>query len=191
MLKNKKAIKHWLNEHELYHHTIYDDLSVDVHSNVYLMNQNLTHLPIQFGVIMGNFFIDSNPLESLNGLPSYIEGTLLLNIDSTLKFHQTKLKRVGDVCGLTGEINDTDLAYLTTLSIGTIKHICSKETLKLSFTEEHYVTNIFHASKTYTLHMPFESFKEKAIIYLEKKQLEHSISENNQENLANHKKLKI
>ena len=49
-------------------------MSVDVYQNVNLSQIDLTHFPIQFGLIKGNFDCYHNQLESLIGAPHTVQG---------------------------------------------------------------------------------------------------------------------
>ena len=60
-------------------YTINEDLSVDVNESVDLYKKSLKYLPIQFGVVKGNFDISENELTSLLGSPHIIEGEFYCN----------------------------------------------------------------------------------------------------------------
>jgi hypothetical protein len=75
-LKTKKDIQFWLESMKVKNYTINDNLVVDVANFVNLENKNLTHLPIQFGIVKGYFRIGSNKLSSMLGFPSIVEGDL-------------------------------------------------------------------------------------------------------------------
>lgn len=74
---------------------INDDFTVDVNGNVFLFEQNLNEIPIQFGIVsgyfdcshnklttlkncpkevVGNFYCDYNQLTTLKGCPEYVGG---------------------------------------------------------------------------------------------------------------------
>lgn len=76
MLKliKKFRIKKWLDDHEITNYKINDDLTVDVSGNVKLTGRNLISLPIQFGIVAGNFDCGNNQLTSLKGCPKKIVG---------------------------------------------------------------------------------------------------------------------
>ena len=81
-------VKEWLDEMGIENYTINDDLTVDVKGNVRIFHQSLTEIPIQFGVVDGNFYCDYNNLTSLKGCPRYV--TKVYNADhnkiNTLKY---------------------------------------------------------------------------------------------------------
>ena len=49
-----------------------EDYSIDVDGNVYLNEQNLNEIPIQFNIVSLNFYINTNQLKSLEGCPRYV-----------------------------------------------------------------------------------------------------------------------
>lgn len=55
ILKTKKEIQAWLDEMEIKNYTINDDLIVDVNGDVTLSFKKLKTIPVQFGVLKGNF----------------------------------------------------------------------------------------------------------------------------------------
>lgn len=69
VFKNIKEIKNWLNGMNIKNYSIKDDLTVDVYESVNLNQKNLTHFPIQFGLVFGNFDCSFNYLTSLKGAP--------------------------------------------------------------------------------------------------------------------------
>lgn len=68
-LTDKTLIKSWLNQMKIKRYTINDDLSIDVDGNVRLFNKQLKDIPVQFGVVAGDFDCSMNPLNSLKGVP--------------------------------------------------------------------------------------------------------------------------
>jgi hypothetical protein len=74
MLKSKKEIENWLKEMAIESFHINEDLTVDVEKRVLLNGKNLTHLPIQFNEVKGSFYISSNQLSTLKGVPNKVEG---------------------------------------------------------------------------------------------------------------------
>lgn len=74
MLKTKEKIEHWLNQRGIENYLINQDLTVDVNGHVDLSSLSLKEIPIQFGVIKGNFFCYGNKLTSLRGSPEVVEG---------------------------------------------------------------------------------------------------------------------
>lgn len=75
MLTNKFEIKAWLNQMSIENYTIHDDLIVDVHGDVNISNHNLEMLPIQFGIVNGDFECFHNNLTTLQGMPFEIKGS--------------------------------------------------------------------------------------------------------------------
>jgi len=65
----------WLEQMGIKNYTINDDGTVDVDDDVNISNKNLTEIPIQFGIVKGNFRCDENKLTTLKGAPKYIGHT--------------------------------------------------------------------------------------------------------------------
>lgn len=74
---NKKDIEAWLKSMKIESYTIHDNLTVDVHEDVYLGASQLTHFPIQFGVIEDDFHCSENQLTSLHGAPQVVYGDFM------------------------------------------------------------------------------------------------------------------
>lgn len=72
MLKTKDEIKLWLDINEIENYTINDDLTVDVDSEVTIID-DLTTLPVKFNRVSG-YFGTGTYLESLEGCPNYVDG---------------------------------------------------------------------------------------------------------------------
>jgi hypothetical protein len=73
-IDNKEDIKMWLEKMNITNYTIHDDLTVDANCFINLSKKELTHIPIQFGVIGGGFDISYNTLTTLKGSPSKTYG---------------------------------------------------------------------------------------------------------------------
>jgi hypothetical protein len=73
MLMNKLEIENWLIKMNITNYVIHDNLVVDVNNDVFLTDQKLTEIPIQFGVVKGSFECFHNKLTSLKGVPFEIE----------------------------------------------------------------------------------------------------------------------
>ena len=69
LMNKKEEIIQWLGKHWITNYHVNDDLTVDVDGSVYLDKSNLTHIPIQFGVVVNNFDISCNKITSLKGCP--------------------------------------------------------------------------------------------------------------------------
>lgn len=74
MLKIKEKIQAWLELMNIENYSIQDDLSVDVDGSVKIGTKNLTEIPIQFGIINGDFCCYGNNLTSLKGCPIKVKG---------------------------------------------------------------------------------------------------------------------
>lgn len=75
MLKTKEEIQDWLDDMGIKKYIINDDLTVDVNNSVYLTNAFVPKFPVQFGIIKGDFYCNSNRLISLKGAPYEVKGT--------------------------------------------------------------------------------------------------------------------
>ena len=79
MLKDKEQIKQWLDSMKIENYTINEDLTVDVDSGVKLSDNDLTNIPVQFGIVKGNFSCGTNKLTSLQGCPQSVDGDFVCN----------------------------------------------------------------------------------------------------------------
>jgi len=73
MLKTKEEIENWVEQHFIFNYTINDDLTVDVHEDVFL-NENTPNILVQFNTIEGDFSCSNIGLTSLKGSPKVVEG---------------------------------------------------------------------------------------------------------------------
>lgn len=65
----KEETEQWLNLMGIKNYIIHDDLKVDVKENVNISAKNLDFIPIQFGLVHGDFNCSQNNLKSLEGSP--------------------------------------------------------------------------------------------------------------------------
>lgn len=72
--KTREETQAWLDEMGVVRHTIRDDLTVDVESSVDIAYQDLSHIPVKFGVVSGNFDCSGNHLANLAGSPRQCKG---------------------------------------------------------------------------------------------------------------------
>lgn len=92
MYKNKEKIEKWLEKYEISHYFINDDLSIDIVGSVVLDGMRLKKLPVQFGTVGGDFDIDDNQLENLQGCPHTVGGSFdcsfnnLVSLEGSPKF---------------------------------------------------------------------------------------------------------
>lgn len=94
ILKDKNLISQWLEKMNITNYTINEDLTVDVNSFVYLSNQNLKSIPIQFRVVEGDFDCSQNELTSLLGSPIKVAGDFNCS-ENKLKTLKHSPKEVG------------------------------------------------------------------------------------------------
>ena len=97
LLKEASAlseITQWLDQMGIEKYNITNDGTVSVDGNVNLSRKGLTELPVQFGIIGGDFDCGENKLTSLEGSPFSVDGDFLC--------HENKLSTLE---GLPSEIN--------------------------------------------------------------------------------------
>ncbi len=76
----RQEIKSWLDGECIKDYTIRESLIVDVRGTVYIESQYVEYLPVQFGKVNGDFFLDCSvektkgKLKSLLGSPSEVTG---------------------------------------------------------------------------------------------------------------------
>lgn len=100
MLETKEQIIKWLDKNGVSYYTIRDDLTVDVSVDVNLGNKGLYEIPIQFGIIDGNFWCESNQLISLKGCPSEVRGDFYCGNNKLVSFKDSPKLVEGDFnCG--------------------------------------------------------------------------------------------
>lgn len=76
LLKNKKEIIAWLNQHKVEKYTLIKDIEygflVDVDGDVFLNGTNLLSIPINFNIVSKGFYCSNNQLTSLEGCPKEV-----------------------------------------------------------------------------------------------------------------------
>ncbi len=75
-LKTREETQTWLDVMGIASYTIHDDLTVGVNGGVDISYKKLTHIPVQFGVVLGDFDCAGNNLTSLTGSPKKCESFL-------------------------------------------------------------------------------------------------------------------
>lgn len=105
-LGRKFAIVNWLKDMGINKYILNDDLSIDVITDVNLVDHHLSEFPefIQFNKIWGGFYVGANAWQSLNGFPREITGDLQINSPSAFslgikKFNETEIKKIINVYG--------------------------------------------------------------------------------------------
>lgn len=73
---NRIHIRQWLLKHQINKFALDSDDKINVFQDVNLSSQHLKMLPIEFGIVYGNFDISYNQLTSLIGFPEVIHGFL-------------------------------------------------------------------------------------------------------------------
>ena len=102
----KKEIQNWLCEMDITAQVVISvDLKVNVFGVVDLNGKNLTHLPVQFGVVKGHFDCSYNQLKNLDKGPLLIDGSLWcehnpLSYWDIQSFPQVKEVMIMSSCGL-------------------------------------------------------------------------------------------
>jgi hypothetical protein len=70
----KEKIIEICNEFDLIDYHVNEDGTVNVDDMVVIYNKNITHIPINFGVVGGDFFINDTCITSLQGAPRIVGG---------------------------------------------------------------------------------------------------------------------
>jgi hypothetical protein len=93
-LTTQDQIQTWLDKVGIKNYTITSDLIVNVDDSVDIKSLSLTHFPVQFGVINGDFICSQNQLISLKGAPYEIKGNFSCqgNQLTTLEYCPKKVK---------------------------------------------------------------------------------------------------
>ncbi len=93
-LTTKEDIQKWLDEMLIKNYSISSNLIVNVKGDVDLLVEKLTIIPVQFGVVTGNFIISMNYLTSLKGSPNKVGGSFYCT-DNKLESLEGSPKEVG------------------------------------------------------------------------------------------------
>jgi hypothetical protein len=72
--KSRSEIKAICDEYDIKYWKLNSDGTLDVYRDVYLQNKFLNKLPLKFGKVEGNFFINDNKIKSLIGCPTIVSG---------------------------------------------------------------------------------------------------------------------
>lgn len=73
MYTNKEDIEAWLSKMSINFYTIRANNIIDIHENIKIKGQ-MYELPVQFGIVEGNFDCSNLGLETLKGCPDIVEG---------------------------------------------------------------------------------------------------------------------
>ncbi len=93
-LNTKEDIQKWLDDMGIKNYSITKNLVVNVKGNVFLANNKLKNIPVQFGVVTGDFIVSMNSLTSLKGSPNKVEGDFYCS-DNKLETLEYSPKTVG------------------------------------------------------------------------------------------------
>ena len=87
--KDKQQIIDWLDKYQVNNYTLIPDEKyssvVNVDSNVFLNDENLTSIPVKFNIIKGDFYCENNKLTSLEFCPEIVNGDFYFNCNPKLK----------------------------------------------------------------------------------------------------------
>ena len=175
---NEKDIHDWLKSMSIKEYKIHPNLIVDVYQDAEMICKNLTHLPIQFGVIKGNFDCAGNQLTSLLGSPHTVSGYFDCSENKLTSFEYAP-RKVGESF-LSNYNNIKNLDFLATKIKGQFyclystlqinhslnplgkfnffQHVCGKEEDKIQLFKEDYTQN---RRNEFILVVNFDKFKEK------------------------------
>jgi hypothetical protein len=126
MLTNQNEIKDWLDKMKIKNYIINSDLTVDVNENVTIEDKSITHFPIQFGVIEGNFRCTDTQLKTLKGSPKIVKGFFDVNSNqlTTLRFAPKVVDNFFN-CGINQLIS---LKHISVIEVGNV--MCHRNSLK-------------------------------------------------------------
>src|SRR5574343_215765 len=86
-------------QYKIKNYTINTDGTIDVNKGVYLLNSNLTKLPLKFNKVNDDFNCDYNELELLEGSPIEVNGSFYCNHNQLTSFeYAPKIIRGGFYC---------------------------------------------------------------------------------------------
>ena len=75
MYKTREEVENWLKEMGIENYIINEDLTVDVKGDVNISFERLKEIPVQFGIVEGDFYCYNNELTSLEGCPKEVKGS--------------------------------------------------------------------------------------------------------------------
>jgi hypothetical protein len=176
MLKTRLTIQLWLSKRKITQYMINSDLTVDVNTSVDLrpegrngLGEKLTHIPIQFGVVSGNFNCSDNDLTSLSGAPHYV-GNNFHCLSNKIESYEYLPKKVGGNLICDGKIDIKDL--LTIEVGGQFCHQASKKSETLEIIHDLYQKKL--TVPFYSISFSLSMHQELMRIYYEKTLLEKS-----------------
>lgn len=173
MFKTLRETCQWLDKMEIDNYQVDNDFTVNVGGEVNLFEQELTHLPVKFGRVKGNFAIQKTALQSLVGLPHTVENHFMCEVKPELNFSQYAPQKIGGSLFLYGELSMADLHFLSTLNLGEgFSHHCQNEKEKIIYFKEKYLQQ----NNTLVLNLNVEEFQTVLKIQFEKEALDAKIS---------------
>lgn len=94
MLKTYEEIDSWLQQNQIKNYIINHDLTVNVFTDVLLLNE-IKNIPVQFGVVHGSFICCRIGLTSLKGCPQKVLGTFDCSYNplKSLKYGPNEVKK--------------------------------------------------------------------------------------------------
>jgi len=96
-LKTETEIIAWLEEMKITNYTLHENaesgLTVDVNGDVNLFDKKLASIPVQFGIVTGNFTCGQNNLATLLGAPHSVGGWFDCSVNqlTSLQFSPTEV----------------------------------------------------------------------------------------------------
>lgn len=175
MLKTREDITIWLSHLGIDKYHIHDDLTVDVHEIVDLNSENLTIIPVQFGVVNADFYCHSNQLTSLKGCPQVVLGKFFCQ-DNPLANLEYLPTHIADDFYCSGKINLTD--FINIALLGNFNHQCFKSDEKIEqFSQTYRLRNIYKSYESYYYtQINHYEFKDLMTIIQEKQALEKKLN---------------
>lgn len=92
--QNERDIHTWLKDMRIKHYHLTPNKEVNVEEDVYLIEKDITFLPVQFNIIKGSFICAKNKLITLQGAPRKVYGDFIVadNQLTSLEFCPKKVK---------------------------------------------------------------------------------------------------
>lgn len=125
MYTKKEDIEKWLDQMSIHFYTIRINNIIDIHENVKL-NGSMYELPVQFGIIEGDFDCSNLGLETLKGCPDIVEGCFKCTNNNLISLEYSPKKVNGEyhcnynkltnLKGLPKELNSNLFCFMNSLT---------------------------------------------------------------------------
>jgi hypothetical protein len=165
-LITQEDISKWLVHLGIDRYHIHDNLTVDVDEIVDLEKENLTFIPVQFGIVRQDFYCKNNQLTHLKGCPQKVLGNFYCDNNLIEHYKNLPLYIEGDFY-CSGKVLLEDFVH--TEIRGTFQHTCSLEEEKIKELTHDYHYN--HTYCFYYVNLTYDKFNYLINIIKEKHQI--------------------